>query len=628
MDLVDVCATTSTTHRKRVSKRKRARHRKAADLPPTMQNKDQRGPKTGEEPSPSKTTPQEAQPSPRSPSDRGRTLRFTCHQCKDSREYVSTDLVRHFEEEHRGRTPVFCCHTCPFSTQQFSYLQVHLWSHTDTFSSCSICNDNETRSWSEFSSHLTMHHCHDGQFSCNVCPDFSTGDVGVFLNHLCVHVIGPKRANEITRSVRSLHRKDRVQCGSITTAHLLRCQHCGYEASHKWLLDKHVTAKHVSQVANCKKNSKPVKPTDPITKMKPRLTRSAVREMCWLTQDCLSLPGRQFLDRYCHLPDPQTTLDETQHFLMKSVAGETGNHKWTNALKNVLSNVPQEMNLHPKSENGTSNPSDLTVLTVKNRIIVTQNGATYARRLRRMASAGKEAPPPDGALGDAYSADGAQLNGNETDPKLNPHASMSAQVRPPQQENRENQELTTDPEEHGETTSLHEDASDAFGQLTAANESHEQTSPYNAQQKHKRRKRRKRRRPRRAQGPSALALKLVLKKSPKGTKGKQWVSESPRSTNLHGVTSPDGEEKKGAESCDPSVAMTTSAPSLCAGEQTGDTPGAGGQDGVEADSRSENPLCSSSSALDGATAPGDKASARCRAAFPPQGEVAVCGGML
>lgn len=556
MDSVDICAATSAgDNKRRVNKKNRVWHkrlhlRKTAVQPPTMQSEDKHGPKKIAEEREqstvcplSKKPPQEAQQSQHRTTDSRHTLRFTCSQCKDNLEYVPKDLLRHFEENHRGSLPVFSCHMCAFNAHEFSYLQVHLLSHKDTFSSCSICNDNVQRTWSEFSAHLTMYHCQNGKYSCDMCQKYSTGDVRVFLEHMYAQHFGLEGANDIDLS---LHTKDKNQFGSKTTTQTLRCQHCGYEASQKWLLAKHVNANHVSQNGNQKKkkevHSIAMKPNDPLPKIKPRLTRSAVREMCWLTQDCLSLPGREFLDKYCHLSDPQTTLEETQQFLMKSVAGETGDQKWTKALKTVLSNVPQDMNLHPKSENGImSNSADLTVLTVKNKITVAQNGATYAKRLKMMASSEKETLAPESAADDArcvLDQNGCQSNLNDhtqTETKQNNDASMSAPNEPSEctrmQENRENQELKTnqDNEEHAEPKNAHahEDGVDISSELKVTSESKEQTSAHKAQPKNRRRNRRRKRKPRskkQDKGASGLALKLVLKKNP--VKETQWVSQS------------------------------------------------------------------------------------------------------
>ncbi|XP_042357708.1 uncharacterized protein LOC121954335 isoform X2 [Plectropomus leopardus] len=546
MDSVDICATTSRgDNKRRANKKNRDWHkrlhlRKTAGQPRTMQSEDKHGPKKIAEeweqstvwPS-SKKPPQGTKQGQHRTNDSGNTLRFTCSQCRDNTEYVPKDLVKHFEEKHRGSPPVFSCHTCTFSTHEFSYLQVHILSHKNTFSNCCICNDNVQRTWPEFSAHLTTCHCQNGKYSCEMCQKFSTGDVRVFLEHLYAHNLGLEGSNDL-----SLHMKGKSKLDPKTTTQSLRCQHCDYEASRKWLITKHVKAVHVCQNGNQRKREQEgrsiaMKQNDPIPKIKPRLTRSAVREMCWLTQDCLSLPGREFLDKYCHLSDPQTTLEETQQFLMKSVAGETGDQKWTKALKTVLSNVPQDMTLHPKSENGiVPNSSDLTVLTVKNKITVAQNGATYPKRLKMMTSSDKETP--ESARDDARCVEnGCQSNLNDhtpcpqTETKLNNDISMPAQSEPSgctqMQENRENQELNTDQEEHCKKPEepMHED--DISSELKMTNESNEQI-PKVVPKKKRRRRKRKARSKRGTNRSSGSALKIVLKKNP--VKEKQWVSQS------------------------------------------------------------------------------------------------------
>ncbi|KAM3606751.1 uncharacterized protein V6R79_022614 [Siganus canaliculatus] len=564
MDSVDVnTVATAGDNKWRVNKKNRDWHkrlhlRKAAVQPPTMQSEDKRGPKKIAEeweqntvwPS-SKKPPQEAQ---QRTNDNGNTLRFKCFLCKDNLEYVPKDLVRHFEENHRGSSPVFGCHVCTFSTHEFSYLQVHLLSHKDTFSSCSICNDNVQRTWSEFSTHLTMCHSQNGKYSCEACQKFSTGDVGVFVQHMYAHNLGlDERIDDLL-----LHTKDTKKLGPETTSQTLRCQHCDFEASQKWLLTKHIKTFHGCPNGNASKRKKEshsftMNPNDPIPKMKPRLTRSAVREMCWLTQDCLSLPGREFLDKYCHLSDPQTTLEETQQFLMKSVTGETGDQKWTKALKTVLSNVPQDVTPHAKSENGiVTNSSDLTVLTVKNKITVAQNGATYAKKLKVMTSSDKETGSPEGAPADARCAvdvNGCQSNWNDhtsclqVETKLNNDIAAPAQNELSEcaqmQENRENQEVQTDQEteEHGRKHEepMHEDGISVSGELKLTTESTEQTSKAVPKRKRQyRRRKRKAKSKREVKITAGSALKIVLRKNP--VKEKQWVSQSSLSPPGGGLT--------------------------------------------------------------------------------------------
>lgn len=539
---------------------KRLHLRKAAVQPPTMQSKDKRGPKKIAEeweqtkvwPS-SKRTPRKAQQSEHRANDGRNTLKFTCSQCRDNQEYVPKDLVRHFEENHRGSPPAFPCHMCSFNTNDFSCLQVHLLTHKDTFSSCSICNDSIQRTWPEFRAHLTKYHCQNGKYSCETCQRFSTGDVKVYLEHMCMHDLSLERAN----AGLSLPTKDKKQFGPKTTTQTLRCQLCGYEASQKWLITKHVKAVHVCQNGNQRKKKKELhsiamKPKDPIPKMKPRLTRSAVREMCWLTQDCLSLPGREFLDKYCHLSDPQTTLEETQQFLMKSVGGESGEEKWTKALKTVLSNVPQDVNLHPKLENGImSNSSDLTVLTVKNKITVAQHGAAYAKRLRRMTSSEKDTALPESNADDArceVDQNGCQSSVNDrmpspqTETKLHNDILVSAQAEASEstqtQENRENQELKNEviEEDAKKQEPMHEDVIDISSERKLTNKGAEQTDVHKVPPKIKRQKRRRKRKaaPKKAdKRPSGQPLKIVLKKNP--VKEKQWVSQSSLSPSRAGA---------------------------------------------------------------------------------------------
>nr|XP_046257758.1 zinc finger protein 518A [Scatophagus argus]XP_046257759.1 zinc finger protein 518A [Scatophagus argus]XP_046257760.1 zinc finger protein 518A [Scatophagus argus]XP_046257761.1 zinc finger protein 518A [Scatophagus argus] len=569
MDSVDIGTVTSTGgnkwhgDNKNRDWHKRLHLRKNVVQPPTMQSEDKHGPKKIAEeweqstvwPS-SKEPPLEAQQSQPRTSDSGTTLRFTCSQCRDNLEYVPKDLVRHFEEKHKGSPPVFSCNMCNFSTHEFSNLQVHLLSHKDTFSSCSICNDSVQRTWPEFSAHLAMYHCQKGKYSCEMCQKFSTSDVGVFLEHMYVHNLGLENASDDLL----LHTMDTNNFGSKTTTQTLCCQQCGYEGSQKLLITKHSKVVHVCPNVNQRKKKKnevhttAMKSNDPIPKMKPRLTRSAVREMCWLTQDCLSLPGREFLDKYCHLSDPQTTLEETQQFLMKSVAGETGGQKWTKALKTVLSNVPQDINLHPKAENGImSNSSDLTVLTVKNKITVAQNGATYAKKLKMMTPSEKETVSPESVTEDpCFVVDQnryqSSLNDHPTCPqsenKLNTDLSLPAQNEPSEcaqmQENRENQEVKTDQEieDHDKKHEhMHEDGINTSSELKLTNEGEEKTFVHQVTPKNKRRNRRRKRMTRSKKADKRLAglpLKIVLKKNP--VKERQWVSQSSLSPSVGSLT--------------------------------------------------------------------------------------------
>lgn len=513
---------------------KRLHLRKTADRPPAMQSEDKHGPKKIAEeweqstvwPS-SQKPPKTAQQSQQRTNDGGNTLRFKCCQCKDTLEYVPKDLVRHFKEAHRGSNPVFHCHMCSFTTHEFSYLQVHILSHKDTFSSCNICNDNVQRTWPEFSSHLTMYHCHNGKYLCEKCPNFSTGDFGLFLEHTCAHNLS------LDVVYNDLLTQDKSKHGCRNTTQTLHCQNCGKKNSQKYLYRKDV--KDCSLCPSCKQKkmvkkkgvqSKETKPKVTVPKMKPRLTRSAVREMCWLAQDCLSLPGREFLDKYCHLSDPQTTLEETQQFLVKSVAGENDDQKWTKALKSVLSNVPQDMNLNPIPENGViSNSSDLTVLTVKNKITVAQNGTVYAKKLKVSEDVCGALDPSGCQSNLSDHTSGPQVKAKLSSDTLLPGQSVPSECTPTE-ENRENQDVKTVQEANEHEGLDLEDGIKMPSQFTFASESKEEI-PTRKVASRKRRARKKRKRKngsKMAEKRLALPLKIVLKKNP--VKERQWVSQS------------------------------------------------------------------------------------------------------
>uniref|UniRef100_A0A1A7XUI6 C2H2-type domain-containing protein n=1 Tax=Iconisemion striatum TaxID=60296 RepID=A0A1A7XUI6_9TELE len=507
MDLVDIC--TSTPHnKKRVNKRNRNGHkrlqlRKTAVQPPAMQSQDKNGPQKiaeeWEQRVSSKNPPQEAQQRRRMTNHGESTLRFTCSQCKDSSEYVPKDLVRHFVDKHRGSPPVFSCHLCTFSTHEFSFLQVHLLSHKDTFSSCSMCNDNIQRTWPEFSAHLTMYHCPNGKYSCDLCQQFTTVDFRLFLEHIYGHNLNLEAAEDVDQT--------------------LQCTYCSFEASEKRSVSKHVKADHACQTGNQRTETRQVhsiaaKAVDIVPPKKTRLTRSSVRETCWLTQDCLSLPGTEFLDKYCHLSDPKTTLEKTQHFLMQSVAVETDDKKWTKALKTVLSNVPQEVNLY-QSENGIMTDSqDLAVLTVKNKITVAPNVSAYPRRLKTKTSMDRKAICPEAGASDAQCPqDPNQSSFKDQTSCLQvenkPHNDVPTSVL-----NRENRELKMYEELEGTVSGEG---------VRLSNE--EKTSACRVLPRNKRQSRRRRRRSRFKKAPKCggKTLKLVLKKNP--VKEKLWVSQ-------------------------------------------------------------------------------------------------------
>ncbi|XP_033835937.2 uncharacterized protein LOC117382811 [Periophthalmus magnuspinnatus] len=511
MDTVDVCTATSTAdngkrrgHNKNRDWLKRLHLRKAALQPPAMQTPDKPGPKkivAAEKhastiwPSSKKIRTQEA---PQRTINSGKNmLRFKCSQCMDNIEHAPKDLLKHFEETHKGCPPVFSCHMCKFTTHEFSYLQVHVLSHKDTFSCCSLCKDNVQRTWAEFSAHLTLVHTQDGKYLCDICKIFSTSNDKEFLEHVLLHNLGLDRKNDQTISKRSYS-----------------CQYCGYEASQKVILTKHLKTAHGG--VSCQKNKDVFTMNE--TKTKPRMTRSAVKDISWLTEDCLSLPGREFLDKYCHLSDAQTTLEETQQFLMKS-----GKQKWSKALKNVLSNVPQEMNLQSKLENGIASvfpDSSQDVLTVKNKI--NQNGASFAKRFKLITEKEVENANADSCgkiVSDASLSD--CLQNQET--KLSSDVTMAESTESPQmEENRENQRLKIDLNECNGEERIQD------GGIANELKAEERKVVRKSLPKKKRKNMRWRNTKKKAKNAdklkTGLALKIVLRKNPK--KGKQWVTQT------------------------------------------------------------------------------------------------------
>ncbi|KAM8852214.1 uncharacterized protein znf518a isoform 1-T2 [Synchiropus picturatus] len=528
MDSVDVCADPATRDDKlRVNTknrvwRKQLHCRKSAVQPPTMQSKDKNGPKKipgekvqcTEQPT-SKKPLQVAQSSQHRTNDTtSSTLRFKCIKCKDDEDYIPKDLMKHFEEKHCGMQLVFPCHVCSFNTAELSFLQVHLLSHKDTFSSCIICKDDVQRTWPEFSAHLTMCHGQNGKYLCETCRKFSTEDPGVFIEHMSSCLSGLEG---------SLYSNDSNLLGCKTNT-MLRCQHCSYETSRKWMLTNHINTNHVSLNGSQKRDKLDPRAKSTIPKRNHRLTRSAVKETCWLTQDCLDI------DKYCHLPDPQKTLEQTQQFLMKSVTEGAGGQKLTKALQSVLSSVPQDINLHAMTENGIAlNSADLTVLTVKNKITVAPNGATYAKRRKMMASVEKESPLTESAIDHhcvpAHNGCPENIPDQTHRPPADARLSDASQSTQDvllectrSRENGENQILKATPR-NNQRTAPKDDAIPSEMSKTQ-----EQTPTCAALIKAKRKKGRRKRKTRCKKQDLSSDLKIVLKKNP--VKEKQWVSKS------------------------------------------------------------------------------------------------------
>ncbi|KAJ3609898.1 hypothetical protein NHX12_021992 [Muraenolepis orangiensis] len=349
----------------------------------------------------------------------------------------------------------------------------------------------------------------------------------------------------------SVHTTDsRKPVRSKASGHAFQCPCCGYKGPSKRLITKHMKTVHSGQTVNqnmkelhhISKNSHESAPN-----MRNRVTRNTARDMHWLSQDCLSLPGREFLDKYCSLSNPEGTLEETQQFLVRSAVGETDDQKWTKALQSVLSNFPQDINMHPKLENTmmSNSSKDLTVLMVKNKLKVPKNVGSYVKKTTPPEKL--ETSPSGSATLHTHcvfdtNKGQPQLNNDQThcpgaQNNLNEDSSIMAQPESaeggPIQENRENQELRLhqNVEEHSRNSkelkrdNSCEDGLRASKEPKMANKRDNRKRPQNAYRTRRRRRKAK-------TGPKVLekqlqglGLKLVLKKDP--VKNKLWMSQSP-----------------------------------------------------------------------------------------------------
>ena len=558
MDSADICAAVSSGDdnqlvKKRRDWHKRLRLRKTAMQPPTMQGRDKPGPKkiakrreTNTDCPPSNIPLHEGRRGKHKAHNSPTMLRFKCSRCNDNLEFVPKELARHFQENHKGNLPDFSCHVCSFRAHEFSYLQVHLLSHKDTFPSCNICKDNVQRTLPEYCLHLTSCHCQKGTFSCELCDKFSTREVHVFLQHMHLHDLPMEERGEVDLSLHTIDFMKPVR--SKASGQGLQCQYCGYKGPSKRLITKHMNTVHAGETVNMKelhhiKNN----PHESAPKIRNRVTRNTARDMCWLSKDCLSMPGREFLDKYCSLSSPERTLEETQQFLVRSAVEESDDQKWTKALQSVLSNFPPDINMHPKLENAmmSNSSKDLNVLMVKNKLKVPQNAGSHVKKTTppekmETSPSGSDAldthcvfDPNRGQpqLGnDQTHCPGTQININE-DPSITamPESAESGPI----QENRENQELRLhqNVEEHSRNGIEIKCDNSCEDGLTASKEpktANKRDNRMLAQRKYRSRRgcRTEKSRPKAlVKQLQGLGLKLVLKKDP--VKNKQWMSQSP-----------------------------------------------------------------------------------------------------
>lgn len=368
--------------------------RKDSVQTPTMQRIDKHGPKITEEHKQNihlLSLMKSAQASQQFRIISENTPRFKCLKCNDSLEFSMSGLAEHFQETHSGSLPVFPCDMCTYSTHEFSCFQLHRLGHKDTFASCNICHDNVQRTLSELTKHLNMQHSLNGQYLCETCDKFCSNDVGAFLEHIYQHDIalqgnyidsysGHRNGNDLFKELMP-----------VTVMLPFQCTLCDFEAPQKWMMTNHLATVHGEELCRNSKRMIEVHPKAiglvDTTPGPHRMTRNAVKEMDWMSQDCLALPEREFLDKYCDLSNPDRALEETHRFLERSSTAETGGHNWSKTLQNVLSNVPLDMSVLPKSMKGVmrsdmshseirNNGQDLLVFTTNNKIETPQKDVT------------------------------------------------------------------------------------------------------------------------------------------------------------------------------------------------------------------------------------------------------------
>lgn len=547
----------------------RLRLRKAAVQPPTMQRKDKHGSKkiTMDRDQHTKQTSfiiksaRKAQQSKHVTKTPGDMLRFRCSECKDSREFSPHELLGHFKEKHKASRPFFSCDMCTFNTHELSGLQVHVLSHKDTFASCIICNDRVQLTFLELTNHLDMHHKVNGLYACEECK-FSSSDVGAFLEHMHLHSLALcENSGNSDHADLLCSREPDPKATNIPPC----CPLSDYEATLNNKTTKHIATDfrpdrcHKSKQAIKKVYHKTVDESTP--RLRQRMTRKTVREMCWMSQDCLSMPGKEFLDKYCNLSGPEKALEETQHFLERSMVGETGGENWTKAFQTVFSNVPQDITHYSMSENDTlSNPvflntgNDLTVLMVKNKISVPQNGSVAAVGLKmvegkrnvvlKVTPSGKQetVPTETCSLDSCCRADLKTCQSNLDVPPQSQTKNLPRSLLfqnefvefNQSQENIDNQRVRFDQEDHPETGRQNEEPKNAnhcenqpkdYKELKLTKRiSEKEDKPTNkiGLTNRKRGRRRKAFRLKIMQKPSP-GLKLLLKKDP--VKEREWTSQ-------------------------------------------------------------------------------------------------------
>ncbi|XP_033887598.3 zinc finger protein 518A-like isoform X2 [Acipenser ruthenus] len=256
-------------------------------------------------------------------------LNFRCSLCKSDVRFSPNDFLKHYQVEHEGYTPIYPCNMCNYSTYDFQILQQHRLTHRDTMVRCDVCNDGIHYPLLQLTRHFNIEHSVNGHFSCEKCK-FSTKDVGTFVQHIHRH-------NEIQykcdKCSHVCYSKGEFQRHLVvhTCSFPFYCQFCDYGAIRKDYILKHMTALHSDQIekkCKWKENGDGTKKlANASTGLMPLLPRKAIgtsREANWETKALHSL-RRGILDECGRLSSPEQTLQETQHFLERTVVSEKDN---------------------------------------------------------------------------------------------------------------------------------------------------------------------------------------------------------------------------------------------------------------------------------------------------------------
>ncbi|XP_062860025.1 zinc finger protein 518A [Trichomycterus rosablanca] len=320
----------------------------------------------------------------------GKILSFCCSECKGDVTYSPNDLLKHFQGVHKGTLPTYPCDLCTFVTNEFSSLQRHRIGHRDTFVTCEICNDGVQYTLLLLTRHFIMCHSCNGLFRCKKC-DFSTRDAGTFVQHIHHH---NEDSQKHVKCPSMSPTQGKVYSGKAHSGTFpFTCQFCGFGASWKEYLNKHMSVAHADEVDKTNRwrtiddGSKVNSPGLKLL-LKKSPPPGGSREPQWISQ-LNSLPGVGLLDHNGRLLNPEKTLEETQQFLERAVGVKKESNKWS---KGILKGEQQSSypvtstTAQPKMQENeltlgsgildSSNSNGLTVLMVKNKISIPPNCTT------------------------------------------------------------------------------------------------------------------------------------------------------------------------------------------------------------------------------------------------------------